>query len=54
MRVVEPGAFDTVSNLEHVWLGGNEFNCSNVRGSLPSGAECIDEHCGVELRGRRK
>ena len=49
MRAVEPGAFDAVSNLEHVWLGGNELNCSSVRGSLPSGAECIEEHCGVEV-----
>ena len=47
-RGIEPGAFDAVSNLEHVWLGGNELNCSSVRGSLPSGVECIEEHCEVE------
>ena len=29
-------------------MGGNELNCSSVRGSLPSGAECIDEHCGAQ------
>ena len=38
--------FDAVSNLKHVWMGGNELNCSSV--TLPAGARCIEEHCGVE------
>ena len=47
MLEFEPGAFDEVKYIDHVWIGGNAVNCSAVRSLLPK-ARCLEERCKIK------